>query len=88
MSIIDHKLDMSLENMNLDTYELINLPVKQPGDSSHEHTALEWFPLWIQEVRQGWHPVKGVLLIPSFFLTCNSQPKESCVQNLSYMYGT
>ena len=42
MSIIDddHEVDRILESMNLDEYKLINLPMEQPGDSSHEHTAI------------------------------------------------
>ena len=64
MSIIDdeHKVDRVLESTNLNEYELINLPIEQPGDSLHELSirASEWLPLWIQEVRRGWHLVKGV----------------------------
>ena len=40
MSIIDnnHEIDRILESMNLDDYELINLPMEQHDDKSQEHT--------------------------------------------------
>ena len=42
MSIIDddHELDRILESMSLDEYELIDLPMEQPDDSSHEHIGV------------------------------------------------
>ena len=57
MSINDdnHELDRILQN-----YELIDLPMEQPDDLSHQHTVSEWLPLWIHQVHWGWHPVKGV----------------------------
>ena len=41
MSIIDdeHELNKILESMNIDKYELINLPLMQSGDLSHKHTG-------------------------------------------------
>ena len=46
MLIIDnnHELDRILESMNLDEYELIDLPMEQPDDSSHEHTRVGMGP--------------------------------------------
>ena len=43
-SIVDeHELDRILESVNLDEYELIDFPMEQLGDSSHEHIrAPEW----------------------------------------------
>ena len=48
---IYNKLHKILEDMNLDEYELIDLPLEQLDDSLQEW---EWLPLWIQEVRRGW----------------------------------
>ena len=45
MSIIDndHELDRILESTNLDKYKLIDLPMEQTGDSSHEHQISSHF---------------------------------------------
>ena len=87
VSIIDdeHELNQILKSTNvIDEYELIHLPMKQSGDSSHKHTGVERLPLWIQQVyvRRGWHHLKevqrnffrdltlasGVLCLPSILL--------------------
>ena len=42
MSIIhdDHEPDKTLESTSLDGYQLTDLPMKQPDESSHEHTGV------------------------------------------------
>ena len=42
-----HKLDRILESTNLDKYELIDLPMEQPGDSSHEHVGVRKAPILV-----------------------------------------
>ena len=59
MSIIDdkHKLDRILESMNLDEYELMDLLMEQPGDSSHEHTGVGMaLTLDTGSIRRDWYP--------------------------------
>ena len=33
----DHELDRIIQNMNIDEYELVDLPMQQRGDSLYEH---------------------------------------------------
>ena len=40
----DHALDRILESRNLDKYELIDLWMEQPGDSSYERTGCGMAP--------------------------------------------
>ena len=46
MSIIDdnHELDRILERMNLEEYELLNLPMEQPNDLLHKLTGVRMAP--------------------------------------------
>ena len=62
MSIIDHdhEFDKILESTNLDEYEPIDLPMKQPGDLSHEQTGIKMVPTLDTESTSGLHPVNRV----------------------------
>ena len=61
VSIIDadHELDRIIKSTNLDEYECIDLPLMQPGDSSHEHTDVGLAPDLDTESTLGRAPRKG-----------------------------
>ena len=40
----DHELDRIVESKNLDDYELVDLPMEQPDDTSHENTVVRITP--------------------------------------------
>ena len=75
MSIIDHdyELDKIIESTNFDEYELIDLPMKQPGDSSYEHTGVRMAPTLDTQRTSGLHPVNGV--------------QRNCVRELTFNRG-
>ena len=61
MSIInnEHKLHWILKSTNLDKYELMDLPIEQPGDSSQEHSGVGKAPTLDMESTSEQAPREG-----------------------------
>ena len=59
--------------MNLDEYELFDLAMKQPGDSTYEHTGIGMAPTWDTESTSGLHPMNVI--------------QQNCVRELTFNKG-
>ena len=65
----------TLENLNIDEYELIDMPMEQPDKLPHELTGLRMaLPLQIHYIRLSRHPVTGIQVYCIQELTLSKGP--------------
>lgn len=58
----DHELEWILESTNINEYELIDLPMEEPDDLSHEHMGVRMAPTLDLGSTSGLAPCEGSLI--------------------------